>query len=223
MARSARTVRASRHRATRPTAARQAYEWDIFISYPHEPLVRDWVDSYFVPLLTSTITNHIGLNPPVRIFKDRPEIRTGDEWRLKLGNALQSSICLVPILTASYFQSAWCKAEWEAFVRRERSVGLPSKGNPRGLIAPVKFGDGDHFPRHAMSRQIFDMSDWAYPSPALKESREYLDFMRGIRDFTQDLATRHSPLMTPPPMKRVRLALPGAAPRKLRVPMPRYR
>lgn len=60
-------------------AIRRQYSWDIFISYTHTGNVATWVREYFHPELRDWIRNEVGIRDP-RIFVDRFDIRTGDEW-----------------------------------------------------------------------------------------------------------------------------------------------
>ncbi len=94
------------------------------------------------------------LNRPANIFVDTERIETGMHWPVALQDALRSSRCTVCVWSPSYFQSSWCVSEWKSFRRREEQLGLAS----HGLIAPLRFHDGEHFPDEAKNVQQADVS-----------------------------------------------------------------
>lgn len=121
----------------------------------------------------------------------------------KLGIALRSSICLVPVLTAEYFRSRWCRAEWKAFVIRERKLRR-RPDDASGLIFPVKFSDGVHFDKAALKKQIFDFSPWAHAAPAFRNSADYPSFERAVRTFVTPWSASTAILRSPPPLPTTR-------------------
>jgi hypothetical protein len=80
-----------------------------------------------------------------KLFVDEDNIETGDRWPDSLRDALKASRCMVCVWSPSYFQSSWCVSEWRRFLARERRLNLHS----HGLIAPLRFHDGEHFPEEA--------------------------------------------------------------------------
>jgi len=200
---------------------RKLYGWDVFISYTHTGNVATWVRDYFHPELRDWIKNEIGLRDP-RIFVDRFDIRTGEEWERKLGIALRSSICLVPVLTAEYFRSRWCRTEWKTFIAREQQLRR-SSNDAGGLIFPVKFSDGEHYDKSALKKQIFDFSPWAYAAPAFKNSAEYPGFERAVKSFVSAFSHARGVLRVPPAPGTSRVAVETKDYQPPRMPVPRYR
>lgn len=74
---------------------------------------------------------------PFPIFQDRNDIVWGERWRERIKEAIDSISFLIPIITPSYFRSHMCREEFEAFLLRERSLGLPR------LILPIYYVSAD--------------------------------------------------------------------------------
>lgn len=205
-------------------AVRDAYKWDIFISYARSPSVSGWLDTYFEPELRDWIRNEFGIRDP-RIFIDRTDIRTGDEWERKLGVAVRDSIFMVPILTAEYCRSRWCRTEWKAFAARERFLPTRLQRGAAGLIFPVKYSDGDHFEKWVLKKQILDLSEWAYSSSAFRGSPEFMAFQRAMRDFVRQ-SRQMSALLKSPPVPRKKTKVKKESRDKQvpsKMPLPRFR
>lgn len=174
------------------------YSFDIFISYAHEENLKYWVQQFFSPELKSGISNHLNRKVAPRIFLDRWEIRSGDEWRKRLGSALSDSIYFIPILTADYFRSRWCRVELDAFLRRERKLGLVGRNGEGGLVFPVQWVKFEVPSRQLSAKQLVDMSQWSVSAPAFKQSHDYLNFQRAVRDFSRRFCDREGYLQKPP-------------------------
>jgi hypothetical protein len=111
-----------------------AYQWDVFISYPHSSAkIRAWVADVFEPRLRwelGTLSRHRD-----RVFLDSAALRVGD-WTPTLVDAHRRATLFVPVLSPVYFESDWCTGEWTAAMAREALTG-------RTLVVPVVFNDCD--------------------------------------------------------------------------------
>jgi len=74
---------------------------------------------------------------PFPIFQDRNDINWGERWRERIKEAIDSISFLIPIITPSYFRSHMCREEFDAFLLRERALGLPR------LILPISYVSTD--------------------------------------------------------------------------------
>lgn len=74
---------------------------------------------------------------PFPIFQDRNDINWGERWRERIKEAIDSISFLIPIITPSYFRSHMCREEFDAFLLRERALGLPR------LILPIYYVTAD--------------------------------------------------------------------------------
>lgn len=164
------------------------YEYDVFVSYRRKQPVMDWVKNHFYPLLDQWLPNAMPVKHETKIFIDWEEIETGSAWPAKLQQALRRSRCLVPVWAPEYFRSDWCLAEWRTMMERERLLGLRTEQEPDGLIYPVVFYDGEHFPEEARNIQQRNLSNWNIPYPVFRETVEFVGFDRQIQMLVQELA-----------------------------------
>lgn len=163
------------------------YEYDVFVSYRHRDPVFGWVKNHFFPLLEQWLPECLPVDHNLRIFIDF-QLETGQNWPNALKRALKHSRCLLPILSPEYFRSSWCRSEWESMLDRERRLGFRTPENPSALIYPVRFFDGQHFPREAIDMQWKDLSDWNFPVPSFAQTQAYLDFITAVKDAANDIA-----------------------------------
>lgn len=109
-------------------------------------------------------------------------------------------------------------AEWRTMRRREQLLGLGTPQNPRGLVYPVVFADGENFPEEARIVQARrDLSRWAIPLPGFRDTPIYIEFYQVMREVAATLATRLDqapvwqpgwPVIRPEPHPPVRLPQP---------------
>ena len=125
------------------------YEYDVFLSYHRDRLILEWIIE-----VERRLNFWLGqeLNRDARIFFDQDCIEVGDVWPESLQQGIRSSRSLVGIWSPRYFQSAWCVSEWQSFRARAEQHKLEI----HGLIAPVRFHDGEHFPPDAAAVQCAD-------------------------------------------------------------------
>jgi hypothetical protein len=163
----------------------QDYIYDIFLSYRRRPPVGDWVKHHFYPLLRNWLSQAMPQDP--EIFIDVEEIETGSQWSLRLQNALKNSRCLVPVWSPDYFRSSWCWAELQSMMKRESLLGFRTHENPAGLIYPVVFSDGEHFPTEAKGIQNKDLRKWNISSEVFRETRAYADFEKEVQLVAEEI------------------------------------
>lgn len=162
-----------------------AYEYEVFVSYRRAPPVADWVHDHFKRLLM----DWLGVERPVttRVFVD-DTLETGVTWPLALKQTILRSCFLVPVFSPGYFSSQWCLAELHSMLARERELGMRTDENPEGLIFPVRFNDGEHFPEDIRAIQDLDLRRLNIPGEAFRRTERYVDLIDKIQEFTQLLA-----------------------------------
>jgi parallel beta-helix repeat protein len=69
------------------------------------------------------------------IFQDRKDVGWGEQWKQRIEESLDAATFLIPIVTPGFFNSSWCRAEFERFLERERKLGR------KDLILPVYYVD----------------------------------------------------------------------------------
>jgi hypothetical protein len=71
----------------------------------------------------------------LHVFLDKQDIKWGDEWRIRIDNALTSSTFFMPIITPRFFRSEECRREVLAFSGHAASLGLDD------LLLPILYID----------------------------------------------------------------------------------
>jgi len=158
------------------------YEYDVFFSYKRHSLTQDWTRGVH-NRLKYWIMQAVG-GREVQVFVDEESIETGDRWPEKLKEALKLSRCMVCVWSPAYFQSSWCMSEWESFRQRERRLKMQS----HGLIAPMKFHDGEHFPEDAKAVQWTDVAPYTSTVPAFWTSPRAIELEDVLKKFAEQVA-----------------------------------
>lgn len=157
------------------------YEYDVFFSYKRHSLTLEWTREVH-RRLQFWLSQEVGRE--TNLFVDEDCIETGERWPLRLREALGLSRCMVCVWSPSYFQSNWCVSEWQSFREREKRLSLTS----HGLIAPVRFHDGDHFPAETRDVQWTDVAPYTYTVPAFWASQRALELEDRLKELAHAVA-----------------------------------
>jgi len=162
-----------------------SYQYEIFLSYRRSPTVGLWVKNHLHPKLQARIDE---ISPiPIRISLDT-DMQSGSAWPDELKLRLRSSAILLTVWSADYFRSDWCMAEWRSFRQREAVLGFSTPQNPKGLVYPVRYADGDHFHNDAKTTLCkFDFSELNYPEEEFRHTQKYLEFDDRVQKLAGDL------------------------------------
>jgi len=158
------------------------YAYDVFFSYKRHDLTKEWTRQVHTRL-KFWLTQELG-GREAALFVDEESIETGDRWPDKLKEALKSSRCMVCVWSPEYFQSRWCVSEWKSFRARERRIRMKS----HGLIAPMKFHDGEHFPKEARKIQWIDVAAYTSTMPAFWASQRALELEDKLKELAASVA-----------------------------------
>jgi len=154
------------------------YRHELFLSYPNIPLVTDWLDKFlphFGDWLRQALLERDHQVPPKEnshalIFRD-DQIRVGQDWPQVLHNAARDSRCALAVVLPEYWESPYCRAEWDTFTARGPNLALP-----------VRFWDSD---RHLAGKQFFDVSKFTV---LLKDTVPWVRFNELVIELAQDVA-----------------------------------
>jgi hypothetical protein len=106
--------------------------FDVFISYAHvdnRAEYEGWVER----LVTAIQEEHRRFTPlPLKVFLDLEDIRTMDDWEHRILTGLRHSRLMLAVLSPAYFQSRYCRKEWEAYCEHEVDRAMGGEG-----IAPI--------------------------------------------------------------------------------------
>ena len=165
-----------------------SYEFEIFLSYARSETEGQWVRNHFAQHLEYRLNDVT--RDRVRISWDH-QMEAGVSWPEELKRRLRHSRMLVAVWSPEYFRSHWCMAEWRSFREREAMLGLFTAQQPRGLIYPARYSDGDHFHLEAKRTQCRkDFSNLNYPFPVFRKSEKFLDFDDLVREMAVEIADR---------------------------------
>lgn len=162
-----------------------SYEYDVFVSYRRQEPIKTWVNQYFVPELKNWLVANLGYE---KVFLDEKDIESGESFEPSLEYALRRSRVMVPVWAPGYFYSSWCIAELQTMFARERANGYRTANDPRVLIAPIRFSDGNSFPR-ALVGEInhVDFYPYAFTAPGWNQTARYVTFQEAVRDLASRL------------------------------------
>lgn len=162
------------------------YQYDFFLSFPRDCTAGDWVVKIFHPLLKECFRDECANLPKVYCFTSQSE---AVYWPHELQNALMGSRFMISILTPPYFyESRWCRAEWETMKAREAAIGWGSIAEPRSLIFPIAYSGVNALPESV--RQIrgeYDFSAYALPDEQFRNTAAYLDMRTKMRNLARKL------------------------------------
>ena len=108
--------------------------YDVFISYAR----RDDSDgrvSSFVDALSRC--HKVVTGEDLRVFFDRAEIRSGEDWHLRLVESLRGSASMVALLSPAYLASEYCWLEWTTFERRSAVAMAVDQGIRPLAVVPL--------------------------------------------------------------------------------------
>ncbi len=90
--------------------------WDLFVSYAHA----DDHDGWVTELIKAIRAEHAEFTPaPLRVFFDRDEIRSMDDWQRRIYDGLHASKLMLAVLSEAYFRSNYCHREWDVYRQHE--------------------------------------------------------------------------------------------------------
>lgn len=113
-----------------------------FMSYSHK---NDLHDGGYLSRFRGRLEGEIGvqMGGNFQIFQDRTHFEPGFRWDQSIWDLLSQSTFFLPIITPDYYESDWCRKEFEYFWRKERLTG-------RGpLIYPVYYIPCSQISEHA--------------------------------------------------------------------------
>jgi hypothetical protein len=112
------------------------------------------------------LLSQLGRKPEnFKLWRDVDALRTGDQWKEKLQDAVSESVFFIMMVSPSALNSGFCRFEFESFVERERQLGRNDLVFPV-LYVPVPELEGNQ-----------NTSD---PVISIVAARQYADW-RGIR------------------------------------------
>ncbi|MBX7169259.1 MAG: TIR domain-containing protein, partial [Pirellulales bacterium] len=165
--------------------------WDLFVSYAHKD---DQPDGWVSALVQAIRAEHAEFTPtPLRVFFDRQEIRSMDDWQRRIYDGLHASKLMLAVLSEHYFASDYCRQEWRQYRDHEiRRQMLGEAIAPVYIVTVPGFAEssgrlGDEWQLDLAGRQFVDVRDWRpHGVAALRE----MAVREQLRRLEQQLAER---------------------------------
>lgn len=167
------------------------YRHDVFISYPRGAQAASWLFEHFLPLFRGWLDE--SAPRPVSVFVDE-SIEVGAPWPEELAGALGRSRLLLALWTPKYFRSRWCEAELATMFAREGWRQPLPAGELSGLVYPLRWNDGEHFPPEFTERAKWvDMEPFAFGSAgAFRAHPKFVEFEGVVKTIAADIVRRLS-------------------------------
>lgn len=105
--------------------------YDLFISYAHNDNRRGQVGE-LCDAITADFHKFAGRD--LRVFFDKQDIPSMADWERRIAQGLRESRLFLAVLSPNYFASAYCRREWEEYVRYEAMRQCLGEG-----VAPIYF------------------------------------------------------------------------------------
>jgi hypothetical protein len=122
--------------------------YDLFVSYAREDNRDGWI-SRFVERLLAEHQRVTGGRPPLKPFFDTSDIRSLDDWRLRIHDALAQSRLLLAFVSPTYFTRPWCRREWRTWIDHEIAQHILSSG-----VAPIHIVEVPGLTHESDERQV---------------------------------------------------------------------
>ncbi len=106
----------------------RGFQHDVFVSYAtadNTPAENGWITA-FVSCLGEEVKSALKARSDVEIWFDRTHIDGEEDLPKHIRDGVQTSSCLVVVLSKAYTQSKWCRAERQSFFQAPHVVNYPS-------------------------------------------------------------------------------------------------
>ena len=152
--------------------------FDLFISYAHVD-DRDANHRKVASIVDAIKADYLHVvGTPLEVFFDTEAIRDMDDWESRILLGLRQSRMMVAVLSPAYFQSEYCKKEWEYYVETELAHALPGEGIAPIYVVTYEPFDADpveeklrHWIGDLRRRQYIDWKEfWPHGAKALEQA-----------------------------------------------------
>src|ERR1051325_7648329 len=118
---------------------RETDQYDFFVSYARKDNVNGWINC-FIEQLQEEHRKYSG-GREFRVFFDKTEIRSLDDWRHRIYESVAASRLLVAFISPAYLVSEWCRREWRTWIDVEIAKHVLSDGAAPIYIVEVPWLD----------------------------------------------------------------------------------
>ena len=185
-----------------PGASSSSDTFDLFISYAHKDDHDGWITA-FVEVLKR---EHAEFSPrPLEVFFDLEDIRAMDDWEDRILRGLKSSKLMLAVLSPDYFDSLYCRKEWEVYLEHELARAYPGEGvAPIYVVSVPGFEQGQaeaHVRQWAeglQKRQFLDVRSWREEGIEALRREDVVKRMRKLEEQIHERLDRANRASTSP-------------------------
>jgi tetratricopeptide (TPR) repeat protein len=163
----------------------QQFPYDLFVSYAHRDDHDGWVEAF----VKAIADQHARFTPaPLQIFFDRQEIATMDDWEHRILRGLRGSKVMLAVLSPHYFDSEYCRKEWELYLEHELDRAMTGQGiAPVYIVSAPGFEDEaraalDAWTANMRRRQYLDIREWRQHGPAMLRHDDVQRRLEGLEE-----------------------------------------
>lgn len=181
--------------------------YSCFLSYPRGNELLEG----FVQALFKGLSEHLSLLTELPVWMDRESIKAGESWQDSLTEALQRSVCWIPVLTPTYFskQRFYGSREYLAMERIEEIRSRATR-HPESLILPVVLRGEPHLPKLVFERrQCFDFSDYLAYGGRQFRTHKFYRHVSELADQVGSLCDKYSKLEKSIELVKLNVSLPS--------------
>jgi hypothetical protein len=128
------------------------FDYDLFLSYAQDDSA-EWIRALEESLRQDLIDR---LGPDVAIWRDKDNIRFGQNWREEIQDGVRRSAAFLAIVSPSYQHSDWCARERKLFLDHSKSCGQLQAGRYYRFLKLVRlpWPDDAHEKFHSELQQV---------------------------------------------------------------------
>jgi len=160
------------------------YRYEVFLSYRRGYINSRWLNEHFIPLFQDGLKEEIADRcdrKPDGLFHDESEIRAGMSIPARVQEGLKTARSLVALVSPTYFQSDWCRVEWESFKQR-------SERERRDLIVPAILKSGATVRARVGDTLSVDFSAYTIIGGGFTKTERYVQFQDEIKKLASSVA-----------------------------------
>jgi tetratricopeptide (TPR) repeat protein len=101
-------------------------EFDLFVSYSRQDNAAGWITAFIEALQAER--RMVSGGRDFKLFFDKQDIRSLDDFRLRILDSLAASRLFVAFISPEYLVSEWCRREWQTWIDVEIAKHVFSDG-----------------------------------------------------------------------------------------------
>lgn len=182
------------------------FRYSCFISYQRG---NDLLDR-FVRELFKELSDELGLVTPLKVWFDTATVIPVDYWKATTEEAVMTSVCMVPVLTPTYFskEKLYCAREYLAMEKIEKARNKVTE-KKESFIFPVIFRGSKHLPVFVRERQSLDFSQYLAFGPRQFRSPGFATMVKQLAEQISKLSEPFTDIEKSKDLENLKMTLPS--------------